>query len=154
MQKAQAAIENIAFERRPLVIDTNVVLDLLVFDDPAVRALGAALRHRTRRWLVTGGMRSELQRVLGYPRIAPRLSAASLQPVDVLAAYDGLTDVVSDVTPAPLPRCRDADDQPFIDLAAAHRALLLSKDGAVLALARALRAHDVMVISKWLPALD
>jgi predicted nucleic acid-binding protein len=35
--------------------------------------------------------------------------------------------------------CKDADDQKFIDLAVAHQAVLLSKDHAVLALAKRLR---------------
>jgi predicted nucleic acid-binding protein len=36
--------------------------------------------------------------------------------------------------------CKDADDQKFIDLAVQHRTLLLSKDRAVLCMARRLQA--------------
>ena len=42
-------------------------------------------------------------------------------------------------------RCRDPDDQMFIDLAVAHRAQLLSKDALVLRLARRLRPLGVVV---------
>ena len=40
-------------------------------------------------------------------------------------------------------RCKDPDDQRFIDLALAHRAGLLSKDQAVLCMAKRMRALGV-----------
>ena len=56
-------------------------------------------------------------------------------------------------TPAPAcaVRCGDPDDQPFIDLALLHRALLLSKDKAVLRLRRRLADRDVMVQAAFRP---
>jgi predicted nucleic acid-binding protein len=42
-------------------------------------------------------------------------------------------------------RCRDTDDQPFIDLAIAHRARLISKDKLVLATAKRVAAHGATV---------
>jgi predicted nucleic acid-binding protein len=42
-------------------------------------------------------------------------------------------------------RCRDPDDQMFIDLAVAHRAVLLSKDALVLRLAKRLLPLGVVV---------
>ncbi len=36
-----------------VVIDTNLALDLLVFDDPGVDALRAALQAQALRWLAT-----------------------------------------------------------------------------------------------------
>ena len=47
--------------------------------------------------------------------------------------------------PVPAVVCRDADDQPFLDLAAAHGAMLLSKDKAVVALRKRLRNHGAEV---------
>jgi len=43
-----------------LVLDTNIVLDLLVFTDPAVRELSQALGTGERQWLATAAMREEL----------------------------------------------------------------------------------------------
>jgi predicted nucleic acid-binding protein len=40
--------------------------------------------------------------------------------------------------------CRDPDDQKFIDLAVQHRAVLLSKDKAVLCMKKRLLALDVI----------
>ena len=45
-----------------------------------------------------------------------------------------------DVAPRVSAVCKDADDQHFIDLAVAHRAILLSKDKAVLCMQKRLLA--------------
>ena len=117
----------------PLVLDTNIVLDLLVFDDPATHRLKQLLAGATVYWLATGAMRGELQRVLAYRPIAARLVVRGLDVAGVLAQFDGLSHWCDAPTPATI-RCRDRDDQIFIDLAVAHRATLLSKDLAVLGL--------------------
>ena len=96
---------------------------------------------------------SELARVLGYPRIAPRLAVAGLPAVAVLTAFDALTQGMPEPPSCASARCADPDDQPFIDLAVTHGALLLSKDAAVLGLTRRLRAQGIHVMSKWPPAL-
>ncbi len=120
-----------------LVIDTNVVLDLLVFADRAAAPLQALLDRPGARWLATPAMRDELRRVLGYPAIAARLRGSGA--AGVLAAFDARTQAVADAPPAAA-RCADPDDQKFIDLALAHRALLLSRDKAVLCMGRRLAA--------------
>jgi len=117
----------------PLVLDTNIVLDLLVFDDPAVRGLRASLATGRVRWLVTTDMRDEVVRVLDYPKLAARLPVAPGAVDAVLAQFDRLSHSVPEAPPAPV-RCGDRDDQIFVDLAVAHRAVLLSKDRHVLRL--------------------
>ena len=133
-----------------VVIDTNIVLDLFVFDDEAARALRAALEAGHLRWLSTAHMREELQRVLGYAQIVPRLAYYALTADDVLAHFDRLA---HGVPPAPKTSitCSDADDQCFIDLAVAHGAQLLSKDRAVLAMKRRLALLGVAASTRWAP---
>lgn len=132
-----------------VVIDTNIVLDLLVFDDPGHGALRAALAAGDLHWIATAGMRAELERVLGYPLIVRRLAAAGRGAVDVLAQFDAHVRRVDGV-PARAPCvCSDPDDQLFVDLAVARRARLLSKDRAVLALRKRLAAHGVVVARDW-----
>ncbi|TFY98111.1 putative toxin-antitoxin system toxin component, PIN family [Ramlibacter rhizophilus] len=126
---------------RALVLDTNVVLDLFVFDDPGAIALKDALRARRLRWVATEGMREELARVLDYPLLARRLAARGLGAPGVLACFDAHSERVEPAVPAPV-ACRDPDDQPFIDLAVAHRALLVSKDAEVLRLRKRLAPHS------------
>ncbi len=126
----------------PIVLDTNIVLDIFVFDDEAVRALRAELEAGTRTWIATDAMRIELSRVLGYPQIVPRLAFYDLSAADVLAAFDRLVHRVPAARKAPM-TCKDPDDQIFIDLAVAHGAKLLSKDGAVRALRKRLAPFGV-----------
>jgi putative PIN family toxin of toxin-antitoxin system len=126
------------------VIDTNVVLDLCVFDDPTTAALREALDAGSLRWLTTKPMRDELERVLAYPQIRRRLDKSPHSAGDVLAYFDSTTQTSPAAPKAPL-TCKDADDQKFIDLACAHRALLLSKDCAVLCMAQRLLRLGVVV---------
>lgn len=130
---------------RPLVLDTNIVLDLLLFADPGVAPLPPLLAQGQLRWLGSDHQQEELSRVLRYPQLQPALQSRGMTDAQLLAAYTQRSQRV----PAPSQRapwaCRDSDDQPFIDLAVAHRAVLLSKDKAVLALARHLRTLGVEV---------
>jgi predicted nucleic acid-binding protein len=127
---------------RQLVLDTNIVLDLLVFRDPSAAPVQAGLDAGRLRWLATAGMREELARVLGYPQIAARVSAAGLRAEQVLHGFDRQACIVAAAARAPL-ACSDPDDQQFIDLAVQHGCTLLSKDAAVLALTRRLAAMQV-----------
>ena len=49
-----------------VVIDTNIVLDLWLYKDPATPALLEALERKTVQWFATQVMRDELERVLAY----------------------------------------------------------------------------------------
>jgi putative PIN family toxin of toxin-antitoxin system len=128
-----------------VVLDTNIVLDLLVFDDPGRAQLAAALDAGELCWIATAAMRGEFERVLGYSLIVERLTAQGRDASEVLAAFDARAQVV-DGTPARAPCiCSDPDDQMFIDLAVAHRARLVSKDRAVLSMRKRLAALGVEV---------
>jgi len=129
---------------RPLVLDTNMVLDLLVFDDPAIAPLRALLANGELRWIADAAQRVELERVLGYPQIAPRLAFYGLSSASVLAAFDAGVDYQPEA-PAIQIVCKDPDDQHFLALAVQHRALLLSKDKAVLVLRKRLALRGATV---------
>jgi putative PIN family toxin of toxin-antitoxin system len=126
----------------PVVLDTNIVLDLFIFNDPASNDLKAALEAGELDWLATPPMREELARVLAYPQIIPRLNFYQLTAEDVLAAFDQHARIV-EVAPKASVTCSDADDQKFIDLAVAHQALLLSKDQHVLSMRKRLLANGI-----------
>jgi predicted nucleic acid-binding protein len=129
---------------RSLVLDTNIVLDLFVFADAAARPIDTALGEGRLHWLATQAMRDEFERVLGYPQIASRLAYYQLDAAGVLGRFDGQARIVDAPPKAPV-TCSDTDDQKFVDLAVAHKSLLLSKDAAVLSMARRLSALDVHV---------
>ena len=131
-----------------IVIDTNAVLDLFVFDDPAARALLPLLRDGAAQWIATAAMRDELQRVLTYPHIARRWESTAISAESVLAEFDTLTLIKPAAARAAFV-CKDPDDQQFIDLALAWQALLLSKDRAVLSMARRMARLGVVVAASW-----
>lgn len=120
---------------KPLVVlDTNVVLDLLHFDDATVRPLRRALEAGRLRCAVAEATLEEWRRVLAYPEFALDIT----QQAALLERYQALSEmtVAFDGVPG-LPRCSDPDDQKFIELAAAAGAqALVSKDRAVLKLRR------------------
>ena len=128
----------------PIVIDNNVVLDLLVFSDPATALLKDQLAAGQWRWIATRAMRDELAAVLQYPHMQRVMQGRGVQPEEVLEAVDA---GVQWQEPAPkaVVTCKDKDDQKFIDLAVAQGAVLLSKDKAVLCMRKRLLALGVVV---------
>ena len=126
-----------------LVLDTNVVLDWLCFADPGCETLALAIRSRQVRWIATPAMRNEIEHVL-------QRGIRARRPVDstVLEAWDkwaSMTPTADGPLPADL-RCTDPDDQKFIDLALrAGATALLTRDRAVLKLARRARTHGLRI---------
>lgn len=121
------------------MLDTNVVLDLLHFDDATARPLLHALEAGRVRCVVTEATLDEWRRVLAYPEFA-------LEParqIALFARYESLAlPAVSAGVRADLPCCSDPDDQKFLELAAASRAQgLVSKDRALLKLRRRCAPH-------------
>ncbi|MBS0544776.1 MAG: putative toxin-antitoxin system toxin component, PIN family [Proteobacteria bacterium] len=123
-----------------LVLDTNTVLAIWMFRDPALESLerliaGGPITLHSREDAL-----EELRRVLAYPQFGVAAEAQA----QLLAAYR--TRVL--VLPAPaapeaigitsmLPQCRDRDDQKFLEIAALARAThLVTRDKALLKLAR------------------
>jgi putative PIN family toxin of toxin-antitoxin system len=137
------------------VLDTNIVLDLWVFDEPQAHALRASVETGESQWLATSAMREELARVLAYPQIARRLTQRSLPADTVLGHFDRWAQLQPDAPKAEY-ACKDPDDQKFIDLAVAHSAALHSKDAQVLCMRKRLARCDVALnptVSSW-AALD
>ncbi|MGQ3052466.1 MAG: putative toxin-antitoxin system toxin component, PIN family [Roseateles sp.] len=131
--------------RPAIVIDTQVVMDWLVFRDARVQALAAALTSGAVRWVVATAMRDEIRHVLN------RGVAASYSPdlAFIEAQFDAHALHVDHAEPQPLAGrlvCRDPDDQKFIDLALACNARwLISRDKAVLALAKRAKLRGLLI---------
>ena len=120
----------------PIVLDTNVVLDWLLFNNPSSAHFAKAILKRDLRWVATLAMRDELAVVLGRGLAQARNADATA----VLTAWDAHVSLVGAASALPAAlglQCSDPDDQKFLDLAHAQGAgWLLSRDRAVLKLAR------------------
>lgn len=119
-----------------VVLDTNIVMDMLHFGDPRTAALREAVAGRRVQCFSDTRCLAELERVAAYPQF--RLHDDEQRAL--LLTYRGIITQCepenNSVAPA-LPRCRDADDQKFLELAARCGAwMLVTRDKELLRLAR------------------
>ena len=133
------------------VIDTNIVLDLWLFEDPATIPLRAALQSGAISHLATASMRDELERVLAYPHLVKRMARSNIQAQDILSRFDEYLLAAEPAAKAAC-TCKDPDDQKFIDLAVAHAVPLLSKDNAILCMRKRLLQSGVVLNPTDIPA--
>jgi predicted nucleic acid-binding protein len=126
------------------ILDTNVVLDWLVFAAPAFHPLQQAWDRGIWTWVATRPMLDELEAVLARP-LPERWESARLKAIAMPASVQAR--VVDTPFPGPrFPRCSDASDQKFIDLALSHPVrCLLTHDRALLKLARPLLREGITV---------
>lgn len=114
-----------------LVLDTNVVLDLFHWANTDAVPIMAALESGRIACFADQRTLDELQRVLTYPQLKMTPDMMS----ERYARYSGLIQLVPAGEAPPLPRCKDRDDQKFLELAARCGAnILVSKDKALLKL--------------------
>ena len=118
-----------------LVLDTNIVMDLLHFSNRHTQPFLDAIASGSVECFTDAECLAELGRVTGYPEFGldasgrEALMAAYLNFVTACNA-DGEETYI-------LPRCRDADDQKFLILAARCKAdMLITRDKLLLRLAR------------------
>lgn len=143
-----------------LVLDTNIVLDWLVFADESAEALRDDIAQGRIVALTHDLALEELRRVLGYKQL--RLDASRQR--DVFESYKAATTRATVpegfaaenlLLPPSFPLCRDPDDQHFLALAFHAKAdALVSKDKAVLKVRRHARRFGVEIVTlRELPAL-
>jgi putative PIN family toxin of toxin-antitoxin system len=124
------------------VIDTNVLLDFWVFDDAASRPLRAAVESGQVNALRSGDSVDELTQVI----MREKFELATEARFGVLREWDRLATPVDRVFPAPI-ACSDPHDQKFLDLAYTARAdWLVTKDKALLKLARRARRDGLLIV--------
>lgn len=134
MRAISTGLKQGAHYNRPmlrLVLDTNVVLDLFHWGNVDAFPLMQALEAERIECCADARTLDELHRVLGYPQL-------KLTPDMQIERYQRYSSLVRLIPPgeAPaLPRCKDRDDQKFLELAARCSAnFLVSKDKALLRL--------------------
>ena len=117
-----------------LVLDTNIVMDMLHFDNVHTRPLQTAIDAGRLRCFTDRDCLAELERVAAYPEFG-------LSPegrTKLVSRYRAMSEAceATDDEAFVLPRCRDVDDQKFLVLAARCAAdLLVTRDKLLLVLA-------------------
>ena len=135
-----------------IVLDTNVVLDWLVFNRTEETPLQAALRDARIEVVTSAAALDELERVLAYPL----LGLDAVRQAEVLQSYTART-VAGAVpegfsreqpgTPPGFPRCKDRSDDHFLALAWHSGAqALVSKDKEVLKLRKRAAKFGVRIV--------
>ena len=121
-----------------LVLDTNVWLDWLVFSDHGIAAISNAVEAEGAEIFATADCERELARVLAYPmRKAPLEAGVQAEYLARFRRLACMRDHAPDSDAATLPRCADADDQKFLELARDCRAdFLITRDRDLLVFAR------------------
>ncbi|UGQ48384.1 putative toxin-antitoxin system toxin component, PIN family [Massilia endophytica] len=133
-----------------IVIDTNVCLDLFVFEDPRWAALLSAIEDGSVEAVTRADCRDEYRIVLHYKHLPLDEQSRPLAE----ARFDRLIKVVAPPeSGVRLPVCTDKDDQKFLEVARDAQAhTLITKDKALLKLAKRLaKAGMFRVITpeKW-----
>ena len=135
-----------------IVLDTNIWLDWLVFNDLSVLYLKKAVSDGKAQIFIDAACEAELERVLAYD-----LARHTLDPAAQAACLAECRRVAQRIdAPAPeaertlLPRCVDPDDQKFLELALAARAdVLITKDHKLLELARRTKPFRILKPQKF-----
>ena len=123
----------------PLIIDTNVLLDLFVFEDQRANFLQAEINGKKAQMVYCPEMIEEFADVLSRTQF----HLSNEKQKEILKHWQNLGTLIRIDEQAPL-KCSDPDDQIFIHLAYQLRpAVLVSKDRALIALQKQLTALEI-----------
>jgi len=130
-----------------LVLDTNVILDLLVFKDPSAESIRHLLDAKLVDAVRSEASMLELIDVIQRPTFRLNQEEQSI----ILQAWESSARLLENAAIEPAPfTCRDQDDQVFLDMAYSIRpALLLSKDLRVLELHAIAKHHGVEISNQY-----
>ena len=132
---------------KPVVLDTNILLDIFVFNDERATHLKQAVLAGSIPAIASQKTLLEFADVISRPLFnldAPKQST-------ILAQWQSIAQHLDDSNLAPAPwKCQDPDDQIFLDLAYQLRpAILISKDNAVLRLAGRAAQENILITSDY-----
>ena len=132
---------------KPVVLDTNILLDIFVFNDERAVDLKQAILERRIQAVASQKTFAEFADVLSRPLF--KLDEET--QLAILAQWKSNAQQVDDSNLAPAPwQCRDTDDQIFLDLAYQLRpTILISKDNAVLQLASRAAPDGILITSDY-----
>ena len=132
---------------KPVVLDTNILLDIFVFDDQRASNLKQAIVDGLITAIASQKTFLEFADVISRPLF--KLNAA--RQGAILTQWQSIAQLHDDSNLAPAPwKCQDPDDQIFLDLAYQVRpSILISKDNAVLNIAGRAAQEDILITSDY-----
>jgi predicted nucleic acid-binding protein len=131
--------------RHPVVLDTNILLDILVFDDQRAHPLRAALESNRIDAVATQNTFDEFLDVIRRPQFDLDADQQKLIESQWKIWARMIPDQALSIAPW---KCKDRDDQVFINLAYSLRpATLISKDKQVLKIAKRAIKESVVITS-------
>ena len=132
---------------KPVVLDTNILLDIFVFNDKRALHLKKVLFNKTIHFVASQKTIEEFADVISRPLF--KLDEQT--QVAILAQWQSIAEWQDDSNLAPAPwKCQDPDDQIFLDLAYQLRpTILISKDNAVLQIARKAALKDILITNDY-----
>ena len=130
-----------------VIFDTNVLLDIFVFNDFRAVHIKAALTEKRVKALATVKMIEEFADVISRPLFALEQSAQE----QILSEWRNLATIMQDETLISAPwRCNDPDDQIFLDLAFTSKpCVLLSKDNELLKINRKASLESITISADY-----
>ena len=128
-----------------VVLDTNILLDVLVFDDSRAHPLRAALMAGNLDAIATEKTLSEFLDVIGREQF----SLSQERQHEIMSQWRSWARLINDQVLDAAPwKCKDRDDQVFINLAYTLKpAILISKDKMVLKIAKRAQKDGVVITS-------
>ena len=132
---------------KPVVLDTNILLDIFIFNDEGALHLKKVLFDKTIRFLASQKTIEEFADVISRPLFKLDEQAQAT----ILDQWQSIAEQQDDSNLAPAPwKCQDPDDQIFLDLAYQLRpTILISKDNAVLQIARSAASEDILITNDY-----
>jgi putative PIN family toxin of toxin-antitoxin system len=132
---------------KPVVLDTNILLDIFVFNDERALQLKKALFDKATQFLASQKTIEEFADVISRPlfKLDKQTQTA------ILAQWQSIAEQKDDSNLASAPwQCQDPDDQIFLDLAYQLRpTILISKDNAVLQIAHKAASENILITSDY-----
>lgn len=132
---------------KPVVLDTNILLDIFVFNDERAANLKQAIVNGSISAIASQKTLLEFADVISRPLFQLDSGAQA----SILTQWQSIAQLHDDYHLAPAPwKCQDPDDQIFLDLAYQLRpSILISKDNAVLKIAGRSAQEDILITSDY-----
>jgi putative PIN family toxin of toxin-antitoxin system len=132
---------------RPVVLDTNILLDIFVFHDERAANLRQAIMAKNIQFVASQKTLEEFADVISRP-LFKLDSQTQSSIIEEWQSFAQLSDD-SDLAPAPW-KCQDTDDQIFLDLTYLVRpAILISKDNALLQVASRAAQEHILITNDY-----